>query len=141
MHVLQASLLVALGGAAGALTRFAGVSGVNRLAELMGSEPGDRFPFGTLTVNALGCLAIGVIMGLSQSADGTRSLADSTRLLIVIGFLGSLTTFSTFGAETIRLVEENRTTLAITNVGANLALSLVGVAVGILIGRLFVASN
>ncbi len=135
MHVLQASLLVALGGAAGALTRFAGVSGVNRLAERLGMTPGDRFPFGTLAVNVAGCLVIGVIMGLHQTPEGPRAVGDTTRLLVVIGFLGSLTTFSTFGAETIRLIEEQRTTLALANIGASVSIGLLAVALGIVVGR------
>ncbi len=131
--VLGASLLVGLGGALGALTRFAGVAAVNHLVERVAGVPGDRFPFGTLLVNVMGCLVVGVVMGWHQHAD--RAPTDTLRLLVLIGFLGSLTTFSTFGAETIRLMQEHRTGLALANIALSLTLALLAVVLGTIVGR------
>ncbi|MCB9845392.1 MAG: fluoride efflux transporter CrcB [Phycisphaeraceae bacterium] len=132
MPLWQQIGLVALGGASGALCRFGGVSLTNHVAASMGMSPGDRFPFGTLAVNVVGCLIIGVIMGVSQAR---HDLTDPTRLLVVVGFLGSLTTFSAFGAETVRLLQEQRPLLAAGNVLANVVIGLAAVGVGLSAAR------
>ncbi len=131
--VLSASLLVGLGGAVGALTRFAGIALVNHLVERFAGVPGDRFPLGTLVVNVTGCLIVGIIMGWHQQGD--KALSETVRLLVILGFLGSLTTFSTFGAETIRLFQEHRPMLALVNVALSLTLALLAVLAGLVLGR------
>lgn len=133
MNTAQATLLVALGGSAGAVARFATVSLVNALMTRASDAPGDRLPMGTMLVNVAGCLVIGAIMGWHQA--GERAPGDALRLLVIVGFLGSFTTFSAFGAETIRLVQEDRPTLAIANVALSLLLGLGAVLLGIVIGR------
>lgn len=92
-------LLVALGGALGAVARYGLV--------LLVRPHSPSWPLGTLIVNLIGCLAIGVIGGATQHALTSR--ADS-RLwaFAVIGILGGFTTFSSFGLETVELVQEGR---------------------------------
>lgn len=130
--VLGASLLVGLGGAVGALTRFAGIALVNHLVERFAGVPGDRFPLGTLAVNVTGCLIVGIIMGWHQHAD--RAPSETLRQFVLLGFLGSLTTFSTFGAETIRLFQEHRPMLALANMALSLTLALLAVVLGVVVG-------
>lgn len=116
----QLPAAVALGGALGALARW-GMSGLtHRLL-------GDGFPFGTLAVNAAGCLAIGAVLYLALERG---HLSPAARLLIVTGFLGSLTTFSTFGHETVELLRSERIGAAMGNVLLNVCVGLAAVAGG-----------
>lgn len=95
-------LLVAVGGVAGALLRF-GVSSW---------LPTRGFPWATLLVNLAGAFLIGLLM-LPQPAE------HSTRLLMVIGFLGAFTTLSTYSFETVDLWRSGHAGLAAANVAAN----------------------
>ena len=104
-------LLVLLGGSIGALSRY----GVSLLAaKLFGS----RFPWGTLVVNMVGAFLIGLLMEL-----GLRSTLFSAELRtgLTIGFLGGLTTFSTFSYETFKLLEDGE----LLSAGANVLASVV----------------
>ncbi len=115
---------VAIGGACGALARY-GIA-------LAAAMYVPRFsPLGTLVANLVGCLLIGVAMQAAQQ----HSLTDLQRQLIVTGFLGALTTFSTFGFQTIELLREQRYGAALGNVLANLLLGLAAVAVGLWLAR------
>jgi fluoride exporter len=117
---------VALGGAAGAASRFA-------IAQWTGARWGGTFPWGTLTVNVTGSLAIGLIMTIlvARGADPTY------RLLLVTGFLGGYTTFSAFSFEAIELLEARRWDAAALYVGGSVALGLLATALGLGLGRLF----
>src|SRR4030095_9553432 len=77
---------------------------------------GERFPYGTLLVNVIGCLLIGVVMEVSLLTD---LLPPAWRVALTIGFLGGFTTFSTFGYETLRYLEDGAWWPALANVGAN----------------------
>lgn len=112
-------LYIGIGGFIGAIARW-GLSGLPH-RWLDGS-----FPWGTLLVNVLGCLAIGALMFL---VEDRRMLTPQIRLLIITGFLGSLTTFSTFGYETLRLFE-NGPGPALANIGANCIIGLAAVWLG-----------
>lgn len=113
-------LVVGLGGFVGAIARY-GLSGlVHRLT-------GERFPAGTLVVNVLGCVVLGALMTLVEDRP---AFSPRVRLLVATGFLGSLTTFSTFGWETVRLVRDQALGLAMWSVFGNLALGLLGVLLG-----------
>ena len=118
-------VLVALGGGAGALARFA-------LAGKLGSHGSTGFPLGTLAVNVIGCLAIGYLLGFGESRSW---MGERTRWFLVTGFLGSFTTFSTFGHETLSLVDRGQTMLAASYVAASLALSGVAVLLGVWSGK------
>ncbi|MCA9258929.1 MAG: CrcB family protein [Planctomycetales bacterium] len=115
-------MAVALGGSAGALCRY-GVA----LACIHWF--GAHAAFGTLAVNVAGCLIIGVFGGASLSPG---ALAHSG---LVVGFLGALTTFSSFGLDTARLATGAGVAAAILNVAANLFFGLAAVAVGLWLGR------
>jgi CrcB protein len=114
-------LAIGCGGFIGAVLRYL-VSGL--VQNLSGSI---RFPFGTLAVNVIGCLFIGLLVYLVE----TRSMLSVTvRMFVFIGLLGSFTTFSTFGNETLELLRDSKTTLALLNAGAQLILGLAAVWLG-----------
>lgn len=94
---------------------------------------GRSFPYGTLVVNVIGAYCIGLIMEF-----GLRStvISDTLRLGLTVGFLGGLTTFSTFSYETFRLLEEGDVFKAAANVLASVLLCLVLTWGGIMTARL-----
>lgn len=94
-------LVVGLGGAAGALSRYWAIGWVQALA-------GIGFPWGTLTVNVAGSLALGFALVWLQSLAPSPDVRD----LIAVGFLGSFTTFSTFSWETLALLRDGDWTRA-----------------------------
>ena len=124
--MIQQLTLIALGGACGALARHAVTSGMVALF-------GRSFPLGTLVVNVVGGLAIGML----YVALNERGLAgaDAWRGLLVVGFLGALTTFSAFSIETLNLFEGGRPLAALVNMSANVGLSLGACWLGLLIAR------
>ena len=112
--------MVAAGGAAGAVLR-------HLLGGLVQGRITAIFPLGTLAVNLLGCLAIGVA---SELAESRGALDPATRALLVVGVLGGFTTFSAFGNETLNLLRDGERLLAGGNVVANVILGLAAVWVG-----------
>ncbi len=123
---LGRSLAVGLGGFVGALGRYGLAGLVQRYAR------GD-FPWGTLAVNVLGCFLIGLLMSLARFGV---VFGPRTRTFLAIGLLGSLTTFSTFGYETMELVRAGSWLGAAGNVAGNVVLGLVAVLGGLAAGRL-----
>lgn len=125
---MKTILLIGMAGAAGAVSRY----GVGVLA---GRTLGEGFAYGTLAVNVLGCLVLGVLVQIERSTD---LVTHPLRLLAVVGFLGAFTTFSAFGYETLRYVESGAHHLAMLNVTANVVLGLSAVWGGYLVGRILV---
>jgi len=120
-------LAVGAGGFLGAVSRYLLNGWMHR------KFPGF-LPAGTLLVNVIGCLAIGVLMGLViERRLGPEH--ELIRVLLITGFLGSLTTFSTFAYETVELIQEDQWRPAIVNVSSNLVLGLAAVWLGRLIVR------
>jgi CrcB protein len=113
--------LAGIGGFVGSILRYS-VSGL--VQDLSRSID---FPYGTLAVNFLGCLAIGF---LSQLAESRGYFTAETRTLVFIGVLGGFTTFSAFSNETINLWREGESLLASLNIGAHLVLCLGAVWAG-----------
>jgi len=114
-------LLVALGGAFGSVSRYllgTWIQSVSRSID---------FPYGTLTVNLIGCFVIGF---LSQLAETRGVFTSETRAFVFIGILGGFTTFSSFGNDTINLLRDGETFNALANVGANVILGLLLVWLG-----------
>jgi fluoride exporter len=120
-------LLVLLGGSLGALSRY----GVSLLAVKLF---GVKFPWGTLIVNLSGCFLIG--LAFAWADRGLSIMSPSIRLFFVTGYLGALTTFSTFGVETVNSMQEGRYLIAVANIFANNVIGFVLVFLGILVGRL-----
>ncbi len=115
-------LLVGIGGSLGAISRFLVELGVNQLLS------NSVFPYGTLAVNFLGCLIIGVMFGL---ISGTQFITPRIRLIVITGFLGALTTFSSFGHDTFALIEKGYLFIALVNVVIQVILGLVAVWFGL----------
>jgi fluoride exporter len=117
-------LAVAGGGSVGALLRFA-----------LSGWYAKKFPLGTLTVNVAGCLAIGLIVG---SLAEKNWLSPAWRQFLVMGLLGSLTTFSTFGYQCVELYLDGHYGLAALNVLSNLVIGLAAVACGLTLAHTLV---
>jgi fluoride exporter len=107
-------LLVILGGVVGAPVRYLTDLAVQRLH-------GTAFPWGTWTVNVAGSFLLGMVA--SSGPDWVVTLAGT-------GFCGALTTFSTFGYETVRLSEEGEAAAAVANVAGSVAAGLTAAALG-----------
>jgi fluoride exporter len=121
----QRMLLVAVGGLVGCVARYWLSGVVQRLGD-------HGFPSGTLVVNILGSLVIGVVMSLSLE----RGLVDeSLRILLTTGFCGGFTTMSTFSYETFVLLRDGEHLLAIANTGVTFAACLGAVWLGSIIAR------
>jgi CrcB protein len=114
---------VAGGGAVGSLARY----GVG----VWLGQAHQAFPMATLVVNMVGCFLIGVVGGILPP------LPEWARLMLVTGFLGGLTTFSSFGYETLREFEARGAAFGLANIGANVLLGLGAVWVGLMTTRLF----
>jgi fluoride exporter len=117
-------LLVMVGGSLGAASRY----GIGLLTARLW---GTHFPYGTLVVNLAGCFIIGLLFAL---ADRSRLLSPDVRLLLITGYLGALTTFSSFSIETVAagrsgLILQSVTNILLNNVGG-LALTYLGLRLG-----------
>jgi CrcB protein len=118
-------LLVGLGGGLGSILRYLTSRG------LMRYWPGD-LPLGTLTVNVLGCLTIGLLSGLMISR---QALTPEFRLFFMVGILGGFTTFSTFGYESVQLMLDGQFNLVFLNVILNVGLGLTACWLGLNLTR------
>jgi CrcB protein len=118
-------LLVALGGGVGSLARY--VAG----GTVMGRF-GGRFPLGTLVVNVTGSFIIGLLMTLLTERFAPH---PNWRLLLVVGFLGGYTTFSSFEWETYSTVREGGAWLGLVNVVGSVTLGYLAVWLGAAIAR------
>ena len=92
---------------------------------------GAKFPYGTLIVNLLGCF----LMGFLASVSHERLLTPAVRLLLVVGFLGAFTTFSSFILESSQLIKQGQSVLAFLNVLLSVALGFVVFYIGVLLAE------
>jgi fluoride exporter len=111
---VQKVFLIALGGALGSVLRYLMSAWMQRLAN-------GTFPFGTLTVNVIGCLLIGFLNALFF---GPFLIRAEYRLAVTAGILGGFTTFSSFGWETLSFINDGEWMYAAANVAANNILGL-----------------
>lgn len=119
-------LLVFAGGGLGSVSRYlvgkiypAGIS---------------LLPLGTLTANFLSCLVLGAVLALGIEKI---NLSDPLKLLVITGFCGGFSTYSSFTAETVELFKQSQSALVIGNIVANFALSVAGLYLGGWLVRLF----
>jgi CrcB protein len=92
----------------------------------------DDFPVGTLAVNLLGCLLVGL---LSQLAETRSAFSPETRAFLIIGVIGGFTTFSAFGNETMNLWRDKETLLGFVNIASHIVLGLGMVWLGRILGQ------
>lgn len=118
-------LLVAVGGAAGSVLRFA----VGRWA---GSRWGPATVMGTLIVNVTGSFLIGLLVGISLER---APLPEPVRSFASVGFLGGYTTFSTLSLESVRLIMEGEFVRAAANVGGSIIAGLGAAFLGLFMGN------
>ncbi len=119
-------LLVFIGGGLGAVSRYLVTTA---LAGKLGN-----FPLGTLTANFFGSLLMGLVLGILASR--VHFGAEQIRLFIAVGFLGGFTTFSSFSAETLALIQNGQIFSAILNVIISVVAGLAACAVGLNLGRI-----
>jgi CrcB protein len=122
---MPVALAIALGGALGALGRYAVDALIERRTESV-------FPWATFTINMTGCLAVGFLV--AALVDRHRA-PTWLRAGLVVGFCGGFTTFSTFAQETLDLTESRHVVVAATTVSISVALGLLAVYVGARLGR------
>jgi len=117
-------ILIGTGGFMGAILRYLVSGYVQNLSESV------SIPYGTFAVNVIGCFLFGMLSHLTEMQIG---MTLEMRLLLMVGFLGSFTTYSTFSNETMNLLQDQRIFLAMINIGAHIFAGLAAVFLGRLI--------
>ncbi|MFZ0390085.1 MAG: fluoride efflux transporter CrcB [Calditrichia bacterium] len=121
-------LLVGAGGFLGSVSRYLASGAVHRLLK------NPWFPYGTLSVNVLGCFLIGLLGGVAESR---QLFSPEVRLLVFLGFLGGFTTFSTFGYEVFSFARDGQLAAAGLNIVLHLLLGLAAVWGGLVFSKIW----
>lgn len=124
--MLEKLVLIALAGAAGTLARY-------WLSGAVYGVTGQNFPWGTAVVNILGCFLFGFVW---EVAEGRYLLRSEARTVILTGFMGAFTTFSTFVFESNGLLEDGRYLACLGNVAFQTVLGFAALFGGLALGRL-----
>ena len=124
-------ILVACGGAVGAVMRYAAVQHIT----LWATERGSSFPFGTLVVNVVGSFFMGVVVALITNliTENTEVMSDGKSLYIFLatGVLGGFTTFSAFSLDTIRLLENGAFFSAVAYILLSVLAGIIALYIGL----------
>ncbi len=123
--MIKTVLLIAAGGALGSVARH----GVNQMAARIS---GTDFPWGTLGVNVMGSLLIGVIAGLLAFMT---EWSQDVRASVVVGILGGFTTFSAFSLDAVLLAQKGQYGLMAAYIGASVFVSILAAKAGLMIIR------
>ena len=122
-------LYIAAGGAAGSLCRYLASGFTQRMFD-------TAFPIGTFMVNMLGCLFFGLVTGMFEDRLG---FPPEMRLLILTGFMGAFTTFSTYMFESTNLIKSGQWAMTALNIGGQSVLGFACIIGGLALGRLIVS--
>ena len=123
--MLKQILLVGLGGGIGSIFRF--------LTSVMATKYSlNGFPLGTFIANVLGCLVLGTCVGLFGKNPSEN---ENLRLLLVTGFCGGYTTFSTFASENIQMLQQQNYLMLVIYTISSLLLGFLAVAIGLNVGK------
>lgn len=112
-------ILIFIGGGLGSLSRY----GISKIFDYRVFD----FPLSTLISNTLACLILGMLLGIELKSG----ITNSTKLLIITGFCGGFSTFSTFSAESLKLFTEGNYGMAIINIFGSIIICFICVFVGI----------
>jgi CrcB protein len=123
-------LWICVGGAAGTASRYL-------LTGWLPTLLGIAFPYGTLAVNLIGSFLIGLIMHVAVT---TTLIGPTLRLALTTGFMGGLTTYSTFNYETVRYFREGAVHMGLTNMAVMTVACLVGGFAGVMLGQWWVGA-
>jgi len=122
---MQKTILIGLAGLVGTLLRY-------WLSGLVARQYGETFPWGTMTVNLIGCLVTGVVFYLTEE----RFLINpAVRTVVLIGLLGGFTTFSSYGLQTFTLLRDGELGLATLNVAVSNVAGLLLVWLGYVLSK------
>lgn len=119
-------LLIFIGGGLGSLTRFL-------LSKFIQENIDKSFPFGTLGVNVLASIVLGIFVGMVEIKSLT---SPNYKALIAIGFCGGFSTFSTFSNDTLQLIQNNRMLEAFMNILLNVTLCILATFGGITLAKI-----
>ncbi|HEY9006983.1 fluoride efflux transporter CrcB [Ohtaekwangia sp.] len=120
-------LLVGTGGMLGSVARYVTVRSISERIQAI-------FPYGTLTVNIIGSLILGIVYGLALRKT---DISDNVKLFLGVGFCGGYTTFSSLAWESVSLFNQKMTGISLLYIGISLVMGILALLTGIWLTRFF----